>query len=504
MAGKRSLLRPDTLLQSISVGLAIAVVTRFVSFGRGILFARTLDDAQLGTWALAINAIHVLSFFLLLGIPSGLSRYVERHRQAGTLRPFLSRVTIWTIGSVLLLTASGMFFWKPLGSLLFAETATKSLVLLTIVTVLATVAFNLLEGVLHGLRLFRLASWIELVHSIGFVLLAAVLLFAWQQDAMSSILAHLVASGVVAMVAGAYVCRAVRNSQQSSSGEETFQVASGTWKALIVYSLATWGAGSLQAVWHCLDRYMLLHMSPAATHETLRQLGGYFIASKLALPMTAAIGMLSVVLLPHAARLWEEGRRDEVGQLIRRAVKLSALSMTLCGAAILALRPYVLMILVGRIPETVNLILPAVLVTIIAVSLHTIVRIYLLCRERASWIAAVWAAALVVNVVLNMILIPQYQILGAVVATLSSAGIAIMATIWASVRIGLPFDRGTYLACALPMLLLLPEPWMLLLLALAAVAVLLTNVIVSADDKRWINDWFAAKFPRLVASGDRQ
>ena len=73
---------------------------------------------------------------------------------------------------------------------------------MTIVTVLATVAFNLLEGVLHGLRLFRLASWIELIHSIGFVLLAAVLLFAWQQDAMASIWAHLVASGLIAMVAG--------------------------------------------------------------------------------------------------------------------------------------------------------------------------------------------------------------------------------------------------------------------------------------------------------------
>ncbi len=82
-------LRADTLFQSVSVAVILAIVCRLVGFGRGVLMTRTLSPEELGTWALIANAIALLAFICTLGIPNGLARYTERFRDSGKLGRFL-------------------------------------------------------------------------------------------------------------------------------------------------------------------------------------------------------------------------------------------------------------------------------------------------------------------------------------------------------------------------------------------------------------------------------
>src|SRR5262245_24894140 len=82
---------PETLGQSLGIGLLLTFASRLAGPWRGVLFARLLDRAELGIWALTSNTMQMLSVVLVLGIPAGLCRYAARYERTGQLRPFLTR-----------------------------------------------------------------------------------------------------------------------------------------------------------------------------------------------------------------------------------------------------------------------------------------------------------------------------------------------------------------------------------------------------------------------------
>ncbi len=498
MARSTPLLKSDTLVQSISIAMVLAVVGRLFAFARGVLFARVMDPAALGTWALMINAVQVLAFVCLLGIPSGLSRYVERYRREGRLGDVLVRLGAIMLGAALLLCTVGFRYHEPLGRLLFGEASDATLVGLTLVAVFAMAAFFALKGVLHGMRLFRLDSWLELIQNIGFFAAAAVLFFVWRCDAVANAWAFAGVTLAVAAVLGVYLVRVIPRMESHGEGESTSKAFA--WQTLMVYSLATWGAGSIQALWRYLDRYMLLHLAQLAPEQVLGEIGDYFIASKLGQPLTVVAGMLGVVLLPHAARRWEEGKHAEVDRLIRLTAKLTALGLTLAGACLVVLKRPALLIVVGRVPRGAEMVIEPVVVTIIAIALVYVVRTYLLCREKLWVIAGAWCLALAGNFAMNAWLIPRHGLWGASMATAASAALAVVATNWSSARHGLKLDAGTWFACALPTALFLPVPAMLAVATVTAGLLLWTERILTAEERGTIDRWAAGRFPGRFAA----
>jgi len=501
-----NLLKSDTLLQSVSVALILTIVGRVVSLGRGFLLARVLDPSELGQWALMIDAVYVLSFFLLLGIPSGLSRYVETCRREGTLRTFLFRLGTRAFGATLIICLAGLFFHKQVGSLLFGDSESGALVVLTLTVAASLVVFGLLQGVLHGLRLFRLDSWIELLQSVGFLAIAGGLLFWWRRDAIAGGMALLIVTLLAAVVVGWIVWRQLRTIEATEPPNEkaTALTGRGIWWGLIIYSLGMWSAGSLQSVWQCIDRYMLLHLSPASVEVSLAQIGDYFIISRLAAPIAALVGMVGVVLLPHAAQLWERRRRKEVVRLVGITTKLSAVMLTFFGGALVLLKPYAFWIIAGRMPVAGSAIYELVIVTVVLVSIHYVIRTYLLCAEKTWWVAGVWLGALAVNFALNYFLIPRYQIYGAALATFSSAGVALFAifvtTSWHGMRVGV----DVWAASASCFLLFIPANWVGAALLLLLLTLLSSNLIFSQNEKQEIDAWLADKLSFLPGLSSSQ
>src|SRR5262245_49897364 len=82
---------PETLGQSLGIGLVLTIASRLAGLWRGVLFARLLDRAELGVWAFTNSTMQMLSVVLVLGIPAGLCRYAARYERGGQLRPFLNR-----------------------------------------------------------------------------------------------------------------------------------------------------------------------------------------------------------------------------------------------------------------------------------------------------------------------------------------------------------------------------------------------------------------------------
>lgn len=482
-------LKGDSLGRSLCLTLGVAVLCHVIAVGRGLFLARWLSPAELGVWALMSHAVQVLAFFLLLGIPSGISRYTDRRVREGSVRTFL----LQTCGGALALAAicclAGLAFWRPLGHALYAERSSFALVALTLVALLSIVAFSILQGVLHGLRLFRLNAWLELIQNAGFLIMAGLLMVVWRADVFAAGWAQLLITFAATAAIGLIVIRAIAGRATATESTSSGPSSSGHWRVLLVYSLGLWSAGTLQAVWHGLDRYMLLHLGGLSTHETLEQIGGYFLVTRLCQPLGALAGLASVILLPHVARLWENRQATEVVRIVNLSAKLSMVLMTLLGAMLIVSHRFLLTLLVGRIPPDASSILPLVIVTIIALSLHCIIRTYLQCREQVWLFTGVWLISLVANAALNVCLIPRWNLYGAVLATMISAVIALIAVIILSVHNGLRLEPGTRALFASPIVLFLPPPAMLLALTVLACYILQSNLLFTVKEKEHMNRW---------------
>ena len=489
-------LRADTLFQSVSVAVILAIVCRLVGFGRGVLMTRTLSPEELGTWALIANAIALLAFICTLGIPNGLARYTERFREAGNLGKFFLTALTRAGALTVLVCLAGMVFWRSTGRLLFDDSTDQTLIWITLGAVAATVLLSLIQGMLQGLRLFRLNSLVELAQNFGFLLMAVVLFGMWSGDAEVAAWAILITTLMTALLIGWWLIRCIGKPHQGDHPSIAIP-AGGYWWPIMAYSLGAWSAGSLQALWRVIDRYMLLHLSSASGAETLDQIGQYYIASKLGQPLGALAGVVSMALLPHAAKLWESKRQGEVTTMVHVSTKLAILIMTFGGALLLALKGWIIPLVAGRDAAMTAAIFAPVLLTVIAVSVHFILRTYLMCKEQTWRVTAIWVITLLANGALNVVLIPHFQLWGAAWATMISGGVAVALTAAQSQRSGMRVGPRLILCLTLPCVLLLPTPAMLALLMVVALATHFTDWILDSEEKQSINQQVANRFERF-------
>lgn len=108
---------------------------------------------------------------------------------------------------------------------------------------------------------------------------------------------------------------------------------------------------------------------------------------------------------------------------------------------------------------------------------------YLWVAEQGKWATLANGLGLIVNIVMNMILIPTIGLQGAVIATaIGNATLAILMTTL-NQRFGCKADIGIWMCLALPMLLLLSKPLAILMLLIVGVICIATNLIFSAHEK---------------------
>ena len=452
---------PETLVQSIGIGLALTVISRFTALGRGVLFARLMDRAELGTWAITNNTMQMLSIVLVFGIPAGLCRYVARYERDGRLLSFLG----YSLGVPFLLglavCVAGVVFSRPLARLVYEDETQTQLVVLLVVGALVMLVLNLLQGALQGLRVNRMNAIMLVVQSVGFASLAGMLFVAWRPSALAGAWAFLIASAAVTAVPVWMIWRHLRCETAPASASESAAASTGMWWPLLVYSLGSWGTSSLFSLWGVLDRYMLLHFDTLSKNECLSELGTYHIVENVTLPIQALGAGLAIQVLAHVVHLWESNDRAGANRLVQLATKLIVFVFTFAAAGLVVLKQFVLVGIFGDESLASGEILEPVLVTVVLLTAQCMVRSHLLCRERVWGQAAAWVAALGVSFGLNLILIPTLHLKGASITALVSTATSTVLVMWLTERSGLKLDRSTWATVALPLVLLLPSTAML-------------------------------------------
>ena len=169
--------------------------------------------------------------------------------------------------------------------------------------------------------------------------------------------------------------------------------------------------------------------------------------------------------------------------MINLGFKLMAFSFTVAGIMILLLSPLVFeWIFEGRYDAGLS-VLPITMLYCIWFSMINLLAVYLLVIEKGKWMFAVIGGGLVVNLGLNIALIPTLGLWGAVIATTISMLLTLTAILVVNHYSGLKLTNCVVVAALLPMVVML-HPILALTFMLALTIVAYRTELIFNDEEK--------------------
>jgi O-antigen/teichoic acid export membrane protein len=158
---------------------------------------------------------------------------------------------------------------------------------------------------------------------------------------------------------------------------------------------------------------------------------GYVIGT---IPFMAA-ETLGFVLSPTLSKLYDEGKMDEVKTHLSYSVKyLLAIAIPFVfGAAILA-KPVLNMLSTSEVAAEGYFIVPLVALGALFMATHALISQVLVLVKKTKIIGAIWILCALVNLGLNILVVPRMGIMGAAITTLISYALALGIMVYYSLK----------------------------------------------------------------------
>jgi polysaccharide transporter, PST family len=205
------------------------------------------------------------------------------------------------------------------------------------------------------------------------------------------------------------------------------------------------------------------------------------------------------VVMPYLSHDWETGAQRRVSAKLNLILKVASLVMLAGGACVLWVAPWLFHVAFdGRYDEGLA-VLPWTLTYCVWYGLLLIAQNYIWCAERMKLGTLPLAAGLVVNTALNLALIPAWGLMGAVVATTTSTGLALAVLYWINRSAGMQLEPGM-IGLSLAPLALCGGPWAasgVLLLLLAALP--FSKTLVTLEERAAVEEFGREYVAKLAA-----
>ncbi|MEX2559847.1 MAG: lipopolysaccharide biosynthesis protein, partial [Pirellulales bacterium] len=440
--------RTDTLAESVLILLTLTVVQRMVGFLRSVVFCRWLDAQELGLWDMAHGFLMLAAPAVVLGLPGSFGRYVEHYRRHGQLRTFF-RCTLSVIVCLQMLAVLGVSLASCQVSLLiFGSGEHAGLVRVLALGLGALIAQNALISLFTAMRMFRVVSVMQFSQTMTFALLGCGLLAGCQPAAIYVAAAFGAACCLSSAGGLVWLRRAWPALPQSAASMSERRL----WARLMPFALWVWAGTWLSNLFDLTDRYLIIHYSGLEAAEALWQVGQYHSSRVIPLLLLGMGELLAAIAIPHLAHDWESGRRELVSRRLTVLIKLLSFVFTAASAAVLLAAPWLFEVaLAGKYAGGLA-VLPGTLIYATWAALAAATINYLWCAEKARLASLTLLVGLMINVSLNLVLLPRWGLSGVVAATAAGHLTVLVLLLYACRVNELELDFGVWLAAALPML----------------------------------------------------
>jgi O-antigen/teichoic acid export membrane protein/Mrp family chromosome partitioning ATPase len=396
-----------------------------------ILLARSLGRADVGTYAQAYAFLALLAPLSETGLGVGLTRFVALHlgeRDFGGVRGTVQLgVTIATLSAAVL--GAALFAAAPwLADVAFDEPELMMPLRFVALALPAAAFTDVALAATLGYRTMKPLALIGPIFEPGLRLVLVVLALV-QGTGLRGVMTAVLASHLVTAVLAAAALRQVMGRPTAMATYRPHE--------LLRFSTMSWltGLASTGLIW--VDIILL------GLFATSAEVGVYSVATRLVHLATFVMLPISAAFAPRIADLYQRGRNES----LRRTYAAAAswiIRLSLPAFVLLVIFPRELLALFGTgfvVGATVTVILAAGKF-IDAATGPCGLMLNVSGRPALNLLDNI--VVLVVNILLNLLLIPRYGIVGAAAAwavSLAIVNLARVAQVWLALRM-LPFDAG--------------------------------------------------------------
>jgi O-antigen/teichoic acid export membrane protein len=409
--------RRDSVLRNNVFLFGSEATARALAFVLVAVAARWLGPEDFGRYAFAVGLAELLKLFLDLGTHPLLVREVAASpsRLRGQLRVTLRAKGLLVIGVLAVMVLLG------LGTGYRADM--RPVVAVALVAMVLNSYAELWQAVFKGLERMSLVALARFVHAVVRVGIGVVVVIAG--GGLAGLIAVYVASALVHMVLSNCLVRpAVRGHAVGGDPPGLGELIGEAAPLSLVIIFVT--------LYSSLGRVFIHLMRSDA------EVGWYDAAYRFVGSLGVVASVVSQVALPAMSRLW---RKDDAGfdQVVEKSFKfLVSLALPLgVGGTLLA--PQLVRFLYGEAYDPASGALAVLVWVVAAVFLSSVFYHLLIATRRQRLLAALTGTGALVNVLLNLILVPRLGFMGAAVSGLiTEAGILVGVVIASasSVRLG--------------------------------------------------------------------
>src|SRR6185437_12516006 len=451
------------------------------------------DADELGQWDLSFGFLMMAAPVALLGLPGSFGRYVEYFRQRGQLKTFLTRIAICSVALAVLATSIAIAGNRWFSRLIFGGDDCGELVVWLALGLGAWIAHSVLAALFNSLRLTRVVSAMHFLNSLAFALLGIGLLLGWRRSAVS-VVGAFGGACLLSSASGLLWGRRVWRELPTTTGRSTQREF---WGKLLPFALWVWVTNWLANLFGLADRYLLVHHSGLPEVEALALVGQYHSSRVVPLLFLGVAEMIAALVTPHLSHDWEAGRRDSVPRRLNLILKLFALAVTAGSCLVLLGSGWLFGVALGGKYAGGLAVLPWTLTACAWGALAVVAANYLWCAERPKLASLAMLAGLVVNVGLNLWLLPRYGLLGAATATALGNAVLLLVTYAAAAAIGMRPDRGAWIMALAPVALGFGAWPALAVLATLTGLGATTNLLLNEEERRQLGAGAVAGWARL-------
>jgi O-antigen/teichoic acid export membrane protein len=405
-------------------GKVAVMLLGFISFP---VFTRVFSVADYGIINLISNTVLLLTVISKFGFQHAVQRYYPESvvsSDPDSLPRYYSTLFYGTALISLVLTL-GFAVTIPLGSARFLGiTATGALLLacgLVVIRALRSMQMNLLQME----NKTRLYNGLDILQKIVGTGLVCALLFFWRKSVLSVFLGAFAVESIIALQYIPYLVRR-RLLMPRMFSVDFFRSAA-------VFSFPLMAAEISWVVLDSGDRFFVQHYLGTSA------LGYYAAAYGIAIYLQDVLMMpLQLALFPVCMNLWTTKGKQETQELLSRSLdQFVMVAVAVIFGAIVTSRDVIVLLASKKFQEAHGL-LPYLVIGLVLSAVTIFFRPGLLIHKRASKIASATLYACILNIVMNIILLPRIGLVGAAVATTVSYGAIVVFLGYESLKV-LPF-----------------------------------------------------------------
>ena len=373
------------------------VITAGVGIFNGFVLAHLLGPSAKGDYYLLTLLPSTIMVLIQLGLPQAFGFYAAR----GATRGLTARSLVLTAAIALPAFAAAVAL-LPVLQATFMANLEPVLIVFALLTLPLALSATFTTGIVLGRQAVRWYSAVSITHALAYSVLLVVIVAALGLGLVGALVVFVAVAGIQAAGSLLGATRATANRE----GSTTVSV-----RELFRYGLPIYPSIITQFFSYRADVFMLALLLP----DPSAPLGYYSMGVSMAEMVFFFPNAVSILLFPHVAG----SAREDSDRQIPMVTRVTLLTTAFFG---LALVPVAFVLITVLLPDFTPA-LPALYILlpgVVTLSVSKVLSGYLAGLGRTGLTSTLSIGAFVLNIAVNLVLIPRFGILGAAAASLIS------------------------------------------------------------------------------------